>query len=84
MNIMASDIIEFEVAFRPNSKPIAVSATVIGEDYFVCKLTQDSDDPRFWTADITEGYYQCTAAAAGDTGMGAGDFCDGLAYSAQF
>lgn len=81
MQLLSTDIVSFEVSFRPNSKPIATSADLIGEDYFTCKLTRDSDDNRFWTADITEGYYKCSAVSAADTGYGAGDFCDGFSYS---
>ena len=79
MNILASDIIEFEMSFRPNSKPYATSATAIGEDYFICKLTQDSDSPQFWTADISDGYYLCEAS----TPDGNGDYCNGVDYSAK-
>ena len=81
---MASDIIEFEVSFRPNSKPISTSVDVIGEDYFTCKLSQDTDDKRFWTADISEGYYKCTSGTPNDYGHGANDVCDALSYSSQF
>ena len=80
MDIMATDTIEFEVSFRPNSKPTAASNTVIGEDYFTCKLTRDTDDVRFWTADISEGYYQCQGTDA-DNGFGQPDTCDNVTYS---
>lgn len=79
MDILASDIIEFEISFRPNSKPYATSTSVIGEDYFICKLTQDSDSPQFWTADISDGYYQCTGSVDGN-----GDYCDGTSYSTKY
>lgn len=41
MDIMATDVIRFEVSFRPNSKPTGINSSIIGEDYFTCKLTQD-------------------------------------------
>ena len=84
MNLLSSDIVEFEISFRPNSKPVATSDTLIGEDYFTCKLTRDSDDNRFWTADIAEGYYQCKGTQGANTDFGSNDFCDGITYSSQF
>ena len=82
MDLLSSDIVEFEIAFRPLSKPIATSDSLIGEDYFTCKLTRDSDDNRFWTADIAEGYYQCKGTQ-NDHGYGANDYCDTITYSGQ-
>ena len=82
MNIMATDEVSFLVSFRPGSKPTAASATGVGEDYFECKLTQSSDDPRFWEATISDGYYKCEApGGAADYGFGADDHCDGFSYS---
>ena len=81
MDILATDIIEFEISFRPESKPYATSTSVIGEDYFICKLTQDSDSPQFWTADISDGYYQCSATTPDGT---TGDYCNGSDYSSAF
>lgn len=96
MNILATDIIEFEVSFRPNSKGAATSATLIGEDSFACELLINSDDNRFWKANIEEGYYLCNGAVpvsyppitAGDGLSGtveneelfASDFCAANAY----
>ena len=87
MNIMASDEIEFEVSFRPTSKGYASTNAVLGEDYVVCKLTQDSDDKRFWTADISAGYYTCANGVnTEDYGLGTGDYCAGgnTVYSSKF
>ena len=64
MDILSTDIISFEISFRPNSKGVVTSADVIGEDSFTCKLTQDSDNPQFWKADITDGWYACNGGGA--------------------
>ena len=45
MDILATDIVSFEISFRPGSKGETTSTSVIGEDSFTCKLTQDSDNP---------------------------------------
>ena len=69
MDILATDIVSFEISFRPGSKGETTSASVIGEDSFTCKLTQDSDNPQFWTADITDGYYTCSGGNDPATGF---------------
>ena len=57
MNILETDIVEFEVAFRPGNKGVAQTTGVIGEDSFVCVLSINADDKRFWKATVEEGYY---------------------------
>ena len=87
MNILAADEIEFEISFRPESKGYAATANGLGEDYVVCKLTQDTDDERFWTADISAGYYTCVNGVnTVDYGLGVGDYCGGGvdSYSSKF
>ena len=75
MNILQTDIIEFEVSFRPGSQGLhPASADVIGEDSFACELTNNADDRRFWKANIEEGWYKCQSTTV------AGEFCDGAAY----
>ena len=59
MNILETDTVEFELAFRPGNKGPASVPGVIGEDSFVCVLSINADDKRFWKATIEEGYYQC-------------------------
>ena len=72
MDILETDIIEFEVSFRPGSAgPQPASVTVIGEDSFACELTINADDKRFWKANIEEGFYKCNSVAT------AGEFCTG-------
>lgn len=78
MNILSSDVIEFELSFRPGRSPYALDKDLIGEDSFSCELTHDVDgDPRFWKANVEEGFYKCEAVTAD----GNNDFCDGSAYS---
>ena len=72
MDILSTDIVSFEISFRPGSKGETTSASVIGEDSFTCKLTQDSDNPQFWTADITDGYYTCSGGGTPASGT---DLC---------
>lgn len=58
MNILSSDVIEFEISFRPGRSPYALASNLIGEDSFSCELAHDVDgDPRFWKATVEEGYY---------------------------
>ena len=79
MDILQTDIIEFEVSFRPGSQgtqPTSVNS--IGEDSFACELTNNADDRRFWKANIEEGYYKCTSNVV------AGEFCTGNTDSASY
>lgn len=76
MNILETDIIEFEVSFRPGSKGAQPTTDqLIGEDSFACELTINADDKRFWKANIEEGYYKCTGTGP--------NYCDGASYSAR-
>lgn len=60
MDIAATDQVQFELSFRPESEPAATTALAIGEDFVRCSLTIDSSDSRFWQASIVDGYYTCS------------------------
>jgi hypothetical protein len=78
MNILQTDIIEFEISMRPGSQGAQpASVDVIGEDSFACELTNNADDRRFWKANIEEGWYKCTSTTTPNT------FCDGAGYDTR-
>ena len=56
---------------------------VIGEDSFVCVLSINPDDKRFWKATIEEGYYTCGGTnAVGDAVRGSCNL-DGGVFSTR-
>jgi len=69
MDILETDIVEFELSFRPGNKGLATVTGVIGEDSMVCVLSINADDKRFWKATIEEGYYTCGGQLDGVTGV---------------
>jgi hypothetical protein len=71
-DIKATDVVLFELAFRPNSLPPATDTATIGEDYVRCEMSRSSTDGAFWSASVTEGYYICK-------GTDVTDVCKGVA-----
>lgn len=42
-------------------------ASGLGEDAGRCELANNADDPRFWTATLTDIYYKCNGTPAAPT-----------------
>lgn len=75
-NIMATDIVLFELSYRPGSAGSATDVNSIGEDFARCQLSRGTTDTRFWTAQLSEGYYRCTGSTPANV-------CDGLSYASE-
>lgn len=76
-DILQTDTVSFELSFVPLSKWDNVDDSDydngLGEDAGRCELINNSDDPQFWEATLTDIYYKCTGttgtADAGTTTM---------------
>jgi hypothetical protein len=69
--ILITDTVVFELSFVPASKWDNVDdsdyATGLGEDAGRCEMANNEDDPRFWTATLTDIYYKCNGTPAAPT-----------------
>lgn len=57
--IYATDVVAFEINFRPSSLPDPKDVDTIGEDQVKCDMTRSTSDGAFWTANVSEGWVAC-------------------------
>ena len=83
-NLFATDVVEFELSYRSKSTGVATSNTVLGEDFYICKMSQSSSDNAFWDPDISDGYYTCSTAVSGPSDFcAAGTVTEPVTYTAE-
>ena len=84
-DILASDVVQFELAFIPLSRwssgtniagvTIGIdntSATNLGEDAGRCSLTINTSNNKFWQATLSDGWYKCDLPAVNPPVLGWG------------
>ena len=68
-NIFATDVVLFELAFRPKTLGKPTDTVSIGEDYVQCEMSRSSTDGAFWSASVAEGYYICNPTSVASEGV---------------
>lgn len=58
-DIFATDVVTFEVNFRPKNQGNAMDTNSIGEDTVSCEMTRKTSDGAFWSANIVDAYVTC-------------------------
>jgi len=59
-NFMATDQVEFELAFRTSTDPFIDNTALIALDAGICKMRRSTSDTRFWVLEASDTYYTCT------------------------
>ena len=66
-NILATDTVAFELAFRSTNDPFIDKKNLIAEDSAICEMSQSTTDTRFWAMEAKDYFYQCQNSIACDT-----------------
>ena len=72
-DIFATDVVLFELSYRPKLLPAPTDKATIGEDYVQCEMQRSSTDKQYWTAAVSEGYYICKGPTASNVCLGITD-----------